>query len=360
MSTCYNPIKPTSPRISDTHYVRNIKTICVSSEIKSFPKEFVESLSSSLRDASLDDNLKDTIQLQRDQPVNFSLTPTFLDGIASSTSSLISDSNYDSGAFSRNSSPELTLDLQNRFHEEVEPLKSPPLVLSVTHNGDLPTYRRDKDDDTIDVKLVLLCLSAAAESSQFDCLKHAVECGEPDAVQTNTAVHVIRPDDTETEAKSKVPAKESCSAVTVTIGSSTRLCINDTQDDPLQSQSLPNLNSFKSESGLKLDQDGRGRIKMPHMGTSRLVTPTKPPHIKPPTLSLERNRISTVLLTRSSTSNSSVFSPTPKYNSPTSKEDILQPLPYRNVRGGSCSSDSSSGVSSCTDTVTVNGSHHCW
>merc|ERR1712096_30985 len=49
-----------------------------------------------------------------------------------SLASIDSDSNYDSGAFSRNSTPEPGLALP-----PAEPLKSPPLVISVNRNNQL-------------------------------------------------------------------------------------------------------------------------------------------------------------------------------------------------------------------------------
>merc|ERR1719264_1839937 len=50
--------------------------------------------------------------------------------------------------------------------------------------------------------------------------------------------------------------------------------------------SLPNLSLLRAEA----------RARRPHIGTSRLVTPPKPPRRTTPTRSVERPKISTVLL----------------------------------------------------------------
>jgi len=150
---------------------------------------------------------------------------------------------------------------------------------------------------------------------------------------------------------------------------------------------------------------GRARGKMPHMGTSRLVTPPKPPRLTTPTRSVERNKISTVVLnnnnststplSRSSSSHTSSkvgskikTSFDSSFTAVSSKgrgssfhvkksnpfrEEILRMQPIkkevlaRSGRASSSSSDGSSGVhsGSCSDScswsqVTVNGQHlHC-
>lgn len=254
--------------------------------------------------------------------------------------SVMSDSNYDSGAFSRNSSPTchrsrvstpepvatpeiLSTPRGDKFHRYVSPLVSPPLVLSVTRQSRVRTC------------------------------------------------HVTRP---ETVSSGRGPM--SASPVTVSIGASTRLCINDND----KYQSLPNLAMLKrSDTRLGLGgvhPAGTGTAvkmmtKMPHMGTSRLTTPPKPPRVRSVMMmsnshsSLERPRISTstaALLTRSNTS-VGVY-----------KEQDRSPSFPRSARDGSCGSDTSSGVFSVASVsssdhdapsmgppqhyrVTVNGQH---
>ena len=346
------PKKP-SPRKSDSDNIINQNTSDVSpeTEIERFEREFVKPLSKHVRSISFGEN-------HAEPPLNLPPSPASQHSIPSSDGSVISDSNYDSGAFSRNSTPEPADKIQFRFQEEVEPLKSPPLVISMTNK--LSNNKTGENNlDTIDGKLVLMCLSAAGQSSE---LKHQKECAEPDGVKSISASHLTWSAGTETLAKSKFHAKKQEPTMTITIGSSTRPCINDNdiQDDPLQSQ-----------SSLKLHDEGRIHVKMPHMGTSRLITPPKPPRMKLPTQTSERNRISTVILNRSNTSSSS---PTHKYNSNTfqedpSQEDLFHPIKSqsRHGRDGSFISDSnscvysvsSSATTSCGYQVTVNGQHHC-
>ena len=238
--------------------------------------------------------------------------------------SMVSDSNYDSGAFSRTSTPELrpVMMMRNKL-SEVAPLLSPPLVLSVSRSHPpAPT----PDGDTM-----------------------------------------RRPGlDTLHEARA--------SPVTVTIGATTRLCVNDEEEAGArwgQYQSLPNL--ARSDTRLM----ARPRVTRPHMGTSRLLTPPKPARVRSVMInshnsSLERPRSkittsTSVLLHRSSTSvgfNSSVN--LSKYRQGAPEAEALSSV-MRGARDTSCGSDTSSGVfsaaslethnhvSSCK--VTVNGQH---
>ena len=210
--------------------------------------------------------------------------------------SLISDSNYDSGAFSRNSTPEpdmLTLRRQNILMSEVAPLLSPPLVMSVSRT----------------------------QSRHNTCLTLPGTRG----TRGNTR-------------------DDQPSPVTVSIGATTRLCVNDTSSTLYQS--LPNLT--KSESKLLHHTRTSKTPHMPHMGTSRLVTPPKPPRIRSvlinnhtSTMDKQRNKISTstVMLNRSNTSIGYVsreFDPTEDNQN---KSKLL-----RSARESSCGSDTSSGV----------------
>ena len=231
--------------------------------------------------------------------------------------SMVSDSNYDSGAFSRTSTPELrpVMMMRNKL-SEVAPLLSPPLVLSVS--------RSHPPSDT---------------------------------TRTLDTLHEAR-----------------ASPVTVTIGTTTRLCVNDEEEAGArwgQYQSLPNL--ARSDTRLM----ARPRVTRPHMGTSRLLTPPKPVRVRSVMInshnsSLERPRSkittsTSVLLHRSSTSvgfNSSVN--LSKYRQGAPEAEALSSV-MRGARDTSCGSDTSSGVfsaaslethnhvSSCK--VTVNGQH---
>ena len=128
----------------------------------------------------------------------------------------------------------------------------------------------------------------------------------------------------------------------MTVGTLTRLCINDSllpvaPPCLTQYQSLPNLHSSRA------DRAGAGKpSKMPHMGLSRLVNcPSKPPRFQSTSSSTwqERSRITTsttALLNRSNTL--AGWQDRTKIPSP----DL------RTFRGSSCCSDTSSGVYSAT------------
>ena len=260
--------------------------------------------------------------------------------------SIMSDSNYDSGAFSRNSTPEPSArdnGWRNKSLAEVAPLISPPLVLSVSrsrHNH-LP----------------------------------------PTTGNRNNRPGLTRDDQP--------------SPVTVTIGATTRLCINDlpTHNKSTQYQSLPNLHLVRQDTQSRMTPVRM--TKMPHMGTSRLLTPPKPPRVRSviisnPHSSLERPRnkisTSTVLLNRSNTSVGYFPLPDKQARHRSSRQfvpddiqeetvmaDTKTKLPsplLRTLRDTSCGSDTSSGVFSVVDTgagtnfdhkhtckVTVNGQH---
>lgn len=236
--------------------------------------------------------------------------------------SMVSDSNYDSGAFSRTSTPELGPAMRNKL-SEVAPLLSPPLVLSVSRRSHNPT--------------------PADTNSLSDTLP------------------LRRPHlDTLHEARA--------SPVTVSIGVTTRLCVND-EEEPREAawsqyQSLPNL----SRSDTRLVT--RPRVSpRPRMGTSRLLTPPKPARVRSVIInnhnsSLERprSRITTstsVLLNRSNTSvgfNSAVN--LNKYRLGPEATEPLSPV-MRGVRDNSCGSDTSSGVFSAASLETHNRVHSC-
>jgi len=182
--------------------------------------------------------------------------------------------------------------------------------------------------------------------------------------------------------------------VTVTVGSSTRINMNSGEEEEKESgldgtYSLPNLSLLRAEA----------RARRPHMGTSRLVTPPKPPRRTTPTRSVERPKISTVLLptysnnvntnnTNISVNTTSTTDPANsmdlssftavsslssstflvRHSNPWREEVVRMGVPkvtlLRQGRGSSCASEESSGVSSCCSAdcasqVTVNGQHHC-
>ena len=230
--------------------------------------------------------------------------------------SMVSDSNYDSGAFSRTSTPELRpgpgMMMRNKL-SEVAPLLSPPLVLSVSR--------------------------ALTHSDQ----------ARPQLVSTHEA---------------------RASPVTVTIGATTRLCVNDQEELGArwgQYQSLPNL--ARSDTRLM----ARPRVTRPHMGTSRLLTPPKPARVRSVIInnhnsSLERPRSkittsTSVLLHRSSTSvgfNSSVnlnkYRPSHSAQPEAELSSVMRA--QRDKRDISCGSDTSSGVFSAASLETHNRAAH--
>ena len=243
--------------------------------------------------------------------------------------SMVSDSNYDSGAFSRTSTPELRpgpgMMMRNKL-SEVAPLLSPPLVLSVSRRSQPPAPT------------------------------HSDALARPQLVTTHEA---------------------RASPVTVTIGATTRLCVNDQEELGArwgQYQSLPNL--ARSDTRLM----ARPRVSRPHMGTSRLLTPPKPARVRSVIInnhnsSLERPRSkittsTSVLLHRSSTSvgfNSSVNLAKYRPSYSAQPEAELSSV-MRGQRDISCGSDTSSGVFSAASLethnravhsckVTVNGQH---
>lgn len=212
-------------------------------------------------------------------------------------------SHTDSGAFSCVSSPVSPApslpDRGARPDTFLPPLLSPPLVLSVSR------AMRNTNADITD--------------------------GEPEA-ETETEAEVEVADRLEAEIEGRV---------TVTVGTLTRLCINDSlipvpPSSLNQYQSLPNLNSRVGERGVAGKQN-----KMPHMGLSRLVNcPSKPPRFQSSASTWqERSRITTsttALLNRSNTL--AGWQDRNKIPSPD----------MRTFRGSSCSSDTSSGVYSAT------------
>jgi len=396
VSICYNPTNRTlSPRFKLSKFrfqaeqskedSRNDNTADVSAEfeIERFEREFVAPLSARLCDTNLSE---DQFSIP---PLNLNLpqTPDSV-RVYSSAVSVDSDSNYDSGAFSRNSTPEPAPHLPPG-----QPLQSPPLVISVKRGNQSSTLTNpERGFENANGNLPLPHMTAG---KKFDGLEQVDEGDEPDSAELGAGVTNIRLGGMHKINKSKEPVEKSEPAVTVSVGSATKLFVRD-----LHSQSLPIMKTFRSESGLRLDHDGRPRVTMPHMGTSRLLSPQKPPRLNPPSRSLERNRISTVKLNNLNSPVSPVLSSTPKHrmtrqspaNNPkfetsftavsgkgdafyvrTSnpfRDDILRlnPLTKEQLsRGSSCSSDASSGVSSgCTDSlccgsqVTVNGQHHCF
>ena len=252
-----------------------------------------------------------SLRLHPEEVANTRRSPSVTDD------SMVSDSNYDSGAFSRTSTPELAPAMRNKL-SEVAPLLSPPLVLSVSRRSHNPT---PADTNSLSDTL-------AMRRPRLDTLHEA-----------------------------------RASPVTVSIGVTTRLCVND-QEEPgdarSQFQSLPNL--ARSDAALVT----RPR---PRMGTSRLLTPPKPARVRSVIInshnsSLERprSRITTstsVLLNRSNTSvgfNSSV-----NLNKYRLGPEAAEPLSsvMRGVRDTSCGSDTSSGVFSAASLETHNRVHSC-
>ena len=326
-----------------------------------FESEVVAPLSTSLHNTSVRETRIPAEEQNDVPPLHLPRTPDsvrlFSSGLCADT-----DSTYDSGAVPQHSTPEPVLTLPAG-----DPLQSPPLVISVNKNTSLLLGDRGEGDTAED----------------------AME--EKDHTDGMIADSCIAYNDID-EGKIAKNDRESRAVA------ASRLFIRD-----LQSQSLPILRTVRSESCSRLEYEGKSRVTMPHMGTSRLLSPQKPPRLNPPFRSLERNKISTVKLNSLTAPNSPILSSTPKHHSITNQSPVMRDVklersftavsskegafyvrtsnPFRDdilrmnpltkeqlKRGGSCSSEASSGVSSgCTDSscigsqeVTVNGHHHCY
>ena len=107
-------------------------------------------LSARLCDTNITANGTDSPERFSIPPLNLPQTPDSV-RVYSSAVSVDSDSNYDSGAFSRNTTPEPAL------HMPIgEPLQSPPLVMSINRSNlckdNASTLRHDEDIETRDGK----------------------------------------------------------------------------------------------------------------------------------------------------------------------------------------------------------------
>ena len=204
-------------------------------------------------------------------------------------------SNYDSGAFSRTSSPEAASApisaLLNSSTMSIsrlpptEPLCAPSLVIAACLEYGVP-MGNPADLDAVDASFVLSCLSAASKSS----------------------------------------SSSKTSDVSVTIGANTKLTISP---------------DFEQGSGKRSGQLRRSRSGLPVLGTTALQR-TESPSKKV----TQRNKISTVYLN----SLTGVSSPTsvPHRNRVARSESIV-----------TVSGVSQRRVCECTERVTVNGQHHC-
>jgi len=194
----------------------------------------------------------------------------------------ISDSEYDSGAFSRTSSPEngLTKSMNMINHE---PLISPPLVLSAVKDASSKTIK-----GTINPNLVLSCLSEAGKSSKFSLNEvqtrnkvildrsRRLKCSSNQITDKNYRKNVrkrneqlhsnhstdhedlnytprqVRCNNTSKESNSSYKKKDE--AVTVTIGLTSQLSVTTEGDFPKSlggtNVSLPDISNIGSRSSL--------------------------------------------------------------------------------------------------------------
>lgn len=415
---------------SDNENTHNDNLANVTSEIERFEREFLyknlslkqDNYAKDVTNIQVDGNFVHDDVANEEDPIVPSPNNQV---IHSSTNSVVSDSNYDSGAFSRTSSPEIAIpDHARDVQNDLPPLTSPSLVLNLMR-GDSGDFIYDK---SVDGSFVLACLDAAGKSSSFQT--HLGLRGEPDGLDhlttiqnTTTNVNLDELDSfTAKKCCSTTPILSS-SSVSITIGATTKLSINSSTDSLTTSHpvnqnisvksnhmsSLPNLASFRSESFRGSSEspvrDGRCLAKM---GMSSLVTPQKPPRLNTPPRSMERNKISTVVLNNNPSISSQKHDSTPKHpsNLPNkttvqiqSRKHFKKKAPFRKdqlemcqvnedelrlPRAASISSqdsscDNSSGIctggyssgftssasyptmgcASCGSQVTVNGKHHC-
>ena len=204
-------------------------------------------------------------------------------------------SNYDSGAFSRTSSPEAASApisaLLNSSTMSIsrlpptEPLCAPSLVIAACLEYGVPMGNAI-DHDAVDAAFVLSCLNAASKSS----------------------------------------SSSKTSDVSVTIGANTKLTISP---------------EFEQGHGKRSGQLRRSRSGLPVLGTTALQR-----NESPSKKVTQRNKISTVYLN----SLTGVSSPTsvPHRNRVARSESIV-----------TVSGVSQRRVCECTERVTVNGQHHC-
>ncbi len=271
-----------------------------------------------------------------------------------------SSSNYDSGAFSRTSSPSDERPYNRGHHHNqlpsmgasglsmsmsrlamTEPLRAPRLVLAASR-GQWPLIEDDEEDDEIDAVEVSRIYSRHNISAER--MLSATAASRP------LKVRQMHKRQMRARSMSSRPSKTKNSldvSVTVGVNNNTMVTIGDPNSNILTSRSS---NLRRSRSGL------------PALGTSAVVlqqqttTTTSPakPSRSPAKGLRTRNKISTVYLeptTSKASRESSSSSPGKKVSRSASIVTVMGSQPSGSSKGGvKCD---------CKERVTVNGQHHC-
>ena len=124
------------------------------------------------------------------------------------------------------------------LQEEVEPLKSPPLVISVTNKI------QKLEQDMVDSRHVLAWLAAVGQPSKIEGWKNG---------QGNYVSRVMKYDGMDTVAESEMPDDQHVPSVTGT------MCIQSKQDDssPPQTEAIKNLTPSNSKPIKRNENEGR-------------------------------------------------------------------------------------------------------
>lgn len=261
-------------------------------------------------------------------------------GDESSSGGRGSSSNYDSGAFSRTSSPteayshEVNLSLSLSRLALVEPLVAPRLVMAACR-GQWPLDDFKEEEDSVDASLMLSCLDAAARPSQI-------------AERRRQHRQQMR-------ARSVSCARKASNMdVTVSVGANTMLTIA-----PNQSPRTP---LRRSRSGLPVL--GTSVLNTSGGGGSLTNSPVKPARISSPSKRAVRNRISTVYLDSgepSLTLSCKVGKSGAERNARKHKHPVGRSNSVVTVMGSQVPTGQSAHCDPrfCSERVTVNGQHHC-
>ena len=249
-----------------------------------------------------------------------------------------SSSTYDSGAFSRTSSPDpdlvppLNLSLSMSRLALTEPLVAPRLVLAATR-GEWPITE----------------LEAAVLNSNRGPAAALVKKKPLNVAERNRQMHRRQ-----MRARSMSAAKPSGSAgsgggdVTVTVGSSTLLTIGlqaKSNNPAITVEASGKMNQHSRSSNLR-----RSRSGLPVLGTTALNnSPVKPLRTSAvtSTTSLQRSKISTVYLEDGGNGVGAPRSPTKRF---LERSGSVVTVMGSQPSGIKCD---------CTERVTVNGQHHC-
>ena len=300
----------------------------------------------------------------------------------SSSNSVISSvdsSNYDSGAFSRTSTPELShqfqrlqaqiyqhnLQLSNNNNNNnaksslalASPLNAPKLVMqacNIASNSDDDDDDAEESRDSVDAKFILNCLNAASMPSTF----------QQQQQQQQSLQHPMSHQQQQLLLQSPSRNFQSLnlsSDVSITIGSNTKLTIT---PNVMSNVTSPSTNLRRSRSGLPVL--GTAGLNNNNSNSSCLaVADASTSPMKPARTS--RSKISTVYLASPSS--------LPRTGSVQAIPRELMLLPPSRAGGGGGLNRSESSVTltntsstttnnqcdpkCCLERVTVNGQHHC-